>query len=987
MSALWIRALGPLDVMLGGEHISVGGTKQRIVLACLALRANSVVTTDTLVDALWADSPPSKPGPQLQVYVANLRHALEPARLKGVASNRLVGRAGGYVLTATGQELDLLQFRERVEAAEAAVAAGDIAEGAECLREAVELFTDPIFPDLADIPQLRAELDKLEETRLNTHQDLIEVELALGRHTELVGEIQALLSEHPYRERLWEQGVLALYRSGRQAEALAACRKAYRVFTQDLGIGPGPQLRDLENLVLRQDPSLAAPARTNHRRHRQRIDNLPAEHTALLGRDAEVDEVCALFATEGCRLLTITGPGGTGKTRLALAAAARLGEGMPDGVCWVDLAPLSDVPQVPPAIASALGLEDWTGADPLGTTTNFLRSRRLLLVLDNFEHLVEAWTVVADLLSVAPELRILVTSRQPLRIRAEYEYDLAPLALPRLDPPLPLPVLAQVPAVQLFLTRSRAVRPLFELGTGNAFTVARICHRLDGLPLAIELAAAQLRERDEQALLHDLEASLSTLRGDLRDLPDRQRTLSATIAWSYRLLSEAERTVLERLGVFAADPSVEAVRSVLDGACDPDEVDALLTALSRHSLLHRYKDDSGIGRASLLQAIREFARNRLELSDQAATTQQRHAEYYLRVVEELGPRLWGLNQVDAFHRLRADGADLRKSLLWACSPDGSQDMALRLVGGLWHYWEMVEDLSEPYGLALKLLSETPSAPPELRAPALSGTATLGWILGRIAEATKLHGEARQAFTAAGNAQGVAWSTLCLAVQAMERSDNASAERLAEQALAMPQASARTRVAALICLSRLAFYAGRYARAFDLCTETVHLARTLGDRQLLGMALTNLAESTEQKGDFETAEELLLEALTATLDLGAQANIVGYLESLAGIYVHQNRIELAIRMLAAANAFRSDRSHPISAPELRLVESLLADARTKAGPISFGLAWAAGQRLTLAQAVQEVLPSGAGKNDEPGLTQPGSPVILSSDLPVSAAPWT
>lgn len=985
MSALWIRALGPLDVMLGGEHISVGGTKQRIVLACLALRANSVVTADTLVDALWADSPPSKPGPQLQVYIANLRHALEPARTKGAASHRLIGRAGGYLLSATEQELDMLQFRERVKSAEAAVEAGDIAEGAECLREAVELFTDPIFPDLADVPPLRPELDKLEETRLNTHQDLIEVELALGRHAELIGEIQVLLAGHPYRERLWAQFVLALYRCGRQAEALAACRKAYRVFSHELGIDPGPQLKDLESLVLRQDPSLAAPARANHGRRRQRIDNLPAEHTALLGRDAELEEVCALFAMEGCRLLTITGPGGTGKTRLALATAGRLGAGMPDGVCWVDLAPLSDVPQVPLAIASALGLEDWTGSDPLGTTLNFLRSRRLLLVLDNFEHLVEAWTVVADLLSAAPELRILVTSRQPLRIRAEYEYDLAPLALPQLDPPLPLPALAQVPAVQLFITRSRAVRPLFELGPGNAFTVARICHRLDGLPLAIELAAAQLRERDEQALLHDLEASLSTLRGDLRDLPDRQRTLSAAIAWSYRLLSPAERTLLERLGVFAADPSVEAVRSVLDGACDPDEVDMLLTALSRHSLLHRYKDESGIGRASLLQTIREFARDRLELSDQAASTQQRHAEYYLRLVEELGPRLWGLNQVDAFHRLRADGADLRKSLVWACGPEGSRDMALRLVGGLWHYWQMVEDLSEPCGVALKLLSETPSAPAELRAPALSGTATLCWILGRSAEAARLHEEALQAFTAAGNAQGVAWSTLCLAVQAMDRNDSAAAQRLAEQAFAMPQASAATRAGALICLSRMEFYVGRHAHALDLCKEALRLARVLGDRLFLGIALTNLAESMEQMGDFSTAEELLLEALTATLDLGAQANIAGYLESLGGIFIHQDRIELAVRVLGAANAYRNDRSYPLSAPELRIVESMLADARTKAGPIRFGLAWAAGQGLTLAQAVQEVLPPGSGRTDEPEITQPGSRAILSSDVPL-AAPW-
>ncbi|WP_461171987.1 winged helix-turn-helix domain-containing protein [Arthrobacter sp. Z1-9] len=986
MSALWIRALGPLDVVAGGEHISVGGTKQRIVLACLALRANTVVTTDTLIEALWADNPPTKPGPQLQVYVANLRQVLEPARPKGVASQRLVGRAGGYLLSVAEHELDLIRFREHVHSGEQAVEAGDLAEGAECLRQAVQLFTDPIFPDLADVPLLRAELDKLEETRLNTHQDMIEVELALGRHTELVGEVQSLLAEHPYREGLWAQLVLALYRSGRQVEALAACRKAHRVFTRELGIEPGSQLRDLENLVLQQDPSLAPPARDGHRRVRQRVDNLPSEQTILLGREAELEEIFALFITEGCRLLTVTGPGGTGKTRLALAVAGKLGEQMPDGVCWIDLAPLSDVPQVPAAIASALGLEDWAGSDPLGVIRSFLRPRRLLLVLDNFEHLDEAWPVVVDLLTSASDLRILITSRQPLRIRAEYEYDLAPLALPQLDPPVPLSLLNKVPAVQLFLARGRAVRPSFRLSSENASTVTRICHRLDGLPLAIELAAAQLRKRDEHALLHDLELSLSALPGELRDLPERQRTLSATITWSYQLLSEAERSLFDRLGVFAADPSFEAVQSILGNSSDADEAEALLTALSQHSLLRRYKDDAGIRRASMLQAIGEFARDRLDLIDEAATMRRRHAAFYLGVADDLGPQLWEFNQVDAFKRLRADGADVRKALVWACGPEGSKDMALRLVGQLSHYWEMTEDLSEPCDLALKLLSDTSGAKPELRAPALSGTATLCWILGRNAEATKLHEEALQAFTQAGNDQGVAWATVCLAVQAMDRNDNTTAERLAARAVTMPEASARTRIAALICMSRLAFYAGRYSRALDLCKESAVLARSLGDRLAMGVALTNLAESTEQIGDYDTAEELLLEALIATLDLGAEANIVGYLESLAGIYVHQDRNELAVRVLAAADAYRNERSHPLTAPELRLIESLLATARTQAGPIRFGLAWAGGQSLTIAQAVQEILQSSPPSNQE-AAAQLRSQAVLAGESTVSAAPWT
>ncbi|BAS07809.1 transcriptional regulatory protein EmbR [Arthrobacter sp. Hiyo4] len=297
-----------------------------------------MVTSDFLIEALWAGNPPAKPGPQLQVYVANLRRALDPDRSKDVTSHWLSSRPGGYMLTVAQDELDLLRFREQVAVGELAVQAGDLAGGAESLRLAVELFSGPAFPDLADMELFQPELDELRESRLDANQDLIDVELALGRHGILVGELQQLVSRHPYRERLWASLVLALYRSDRQADALAACRKARSIFVEELGIDPGARLQELEGQVLRQDASLAAPAADGHRRIRQRLNNLPAELTPLVGRDAELAELCSLYRSERCRLVTITGAGGTGKTRLALAAAAQLGEQMADGVGWVNLA-------------------------------------------------------------------------------------------------------------------------------------------------------------------------------------------------------------------------------------------------------------------------------------------------------------------------------------------------------------------------------------------------------------------------------------------------------------------------------------------------------------------------------------------------------------------------------------------------------------------------------------------------------------------------
>lgn len=987
MSALWIRALGALEVVVGAAPVAVGAAQQRIVLECLALRANSVVTSDFLVEAVWADHPPAKPGPQLQVYIANLRRMLDPDRSKGVASQRLASRSGGYVLNVAEDELDLLRFRALVAAGEFAVQAADLAAGADCLREAVELFRGPAFPDLVDIELFRPGLDELEESRLDVYQDLIEVELALGRHGTLVGELQSLVARQPYRERLWASLVLALYRSDRQAEALAACRDARHVLTEELGIDPGPRLRLLERSVLQQDASLAAPALDGHRRIRQRLDNLPAELTPLVGREVELDELCSLYVAEGCRLVTMTGPGGTGKTRLALAAAGRLGGRMPDGVCWVNLAPLTQSQQVAAAVAAALGLEDRAGADPLTLVTGFLRSRRLLLVLDNFEHLEEAWPVVLDMLTAAPELRILTTSRRPLGLRVEYEYELAPLALPPLDPPMPLHLLQDVPAVKLFLTRGRAVRQRWNVNSDNAAVVARLCRRLDGLPLAIELAAAQLRHRSEIALLEELEITFAALPAAFRDLPDRQRTLTATIAWSYELLGEAERRFFDQLGVFAADPTVAAVTRINGSAPDAEAVsEDLLTALGRHSLLRRYTDPVGASRVSMLQSIREFARDHLTSSGDASAVRHRHAEFYLSLAEAVSPRLWGQDQVDAFRLLHADAPDLRGALLWSTGPDGSTDLALGLVGHLWHYWELTGDVAEQCEIALKLVAGTPHAPPSLKAPALSGTATLCWTLGHTDEASDLHQRALQAFHGAGNNQGAAWTTMCLAVQAAVSNDTVTAQRLAAEAISMPDASPRTRSGALTVMDRLAFYGGDNAKALDLSRQSAELARRLGDRWLLGIALVNLAECTEQTGDYDTAERLLLEAVGAALELGAQGHVEGFLESLAGVYVAQHRVEQAVRVLAAADAHRTDRGLPLYPAEQRRIESIITNARTEAGPVRFGLAWAGGQTLTVTQVLHEVLHTKReGRQREPvtGQRAPGVPAARA----LSAAPWS
>lgn len=989
MSALWIRALGPLQVIVDGVQIPVSSRNLRVVLECLALRANSVVAADFLAEVIWDGHPPAHPGPQLQVYAANLRNMLEPNRPKGVGSHRLASKPGGYLLAVADDELDLLQFRAHLAAGERAVEAGELASGAVRLRQALELFECPVFPDLADIELLVPDLEEVEEARLYTYQDLFDVELALGRHANVVGELQRLVAQHPFRERLWASLVLALYRSDRQADALAACRAARKTFAAELGIDPGVRLRELEAQVLRQDPSLEPPIVEGRQRTRPRLNNLPAALTPMVGRDAELGEVCSLYRSEGCRLVTVTGAGGTGKTRLAMAAASRLGERMPDGAGWVNLSPLTQAEQVPGAITAALGLEAPAGEDPLKIASQFLQARSLLLVLDNFEHLENAWPVVLDLLTAAPELRVLTTSRRRLGLRPEYEFELAPLELPPLDPPLPLGQLQEVPAMKLLLNRGRVARPRFSVDPGNAAVLTRLCHRLDGLPLAIELAAAQLRQLTEHDLLADLEVSLAALPATFRDLPDRQRTLTATMEWSYLLLAEPERLLFVKLGVFANDPTREAIDAVRgplpSGEPSTEEV---LSALADHSLLRRYTDQAGRQRVSLLQSIREFARDRLALLPAEPEVRRRHAEHYVALAEAVCPLLWGQDQVDAFRTLHSDALDLRAALLWAAGPDGSTELGLRLVGQLWHYWELTGDFAEQQRAAVELVKEAPDAPPALRGPALSGAATLSWALGGYDQAADLHGLALRAFDETANASAIAWTTMCLAVQAAYLGDRAAAERLAAKALSSPSASHRTRLYARILLSRIAFHAGEHARAMELSQQCVDLSRPLGDRSLLGVVLTNLADCKEQAGSYDEAERLLLEAIDASLVLGAHGNLAAFLESLAGVYAGQKRLEFAIRLLAAADAYRRDHVRPLDVEEEMRVAALTARVRAEAGPIRFGLAWAGGRSLTIRQAVDEVLQGARYTGLPPGaVPEPEGPSPSTRESVVDPAPWS
>jgi predicted ATPase/DNA-binding SARP family transcriptional activator len=961
-----IRVLGRLEVLVDGAPIRLGGIKQRIVLAMLALRANSEVSRDALIEALWADQPPDRPTGVLQVYVANLRRLLRSS-VGGADQGcpEIVSHAAGYSLKARPQELDLLEFRRCIHFADEGANRGDLVAAAEALRRAGHLVKGEPFPDLAEVGACRAELADLEESRLRAVEDLFEIELALGRHAAVVDEAQLMVVRHPFRERLWASLVVGLYRCERQADALTACRRARRLFRDELGLDPGEALQQVEQEVLRHDPALRAPVPISRRRRHSSFDNLPTPVTPMVGREAELDDVVSLLADSDTRLVTVTGAGGIGKTRFALAVSQRAESSLPDGVCWVDLADVGDAALVPMVIAAALGVGERAGADPLEIASAFLRNRHLLLVLDNFEQVDAAWPVVVQLLGSAGELRILVTSRWALQIRGEHELELQPLELPPADDKLVGPDLARIEAVQLFVDRGRAVSREFALTYDNARVISRICQGLDGLPLALELAAAQLRRRSAEAVLELLNAGVGKLPATIRDLPARQQTLHATIAWSCRLLDEPVRDLFEQLGVFAGSPTLEAIEAIcVTSRSQAGDLAGRAAALVDHNLLRNGHDPREVPRYSMLQSIREFAREAMATRRDATDLRRRHAEHFLNISEMFGPQLSGPAQGSAFGRLKADGAELRAALVWAAGPDGSLELALRLIGCLWHFWELVGDVDEPGRIAETVITRLSDQPAHMAGPALSGAATLSWLRGRTTEAAALHGRALQAFDDAGEQEGVAWSNVCLAVQANEQGDFANARQFAKTALAHRGASHRTEACACVALGYIAVHEADYANAEAWHRRSVDLARQAGDRWLLGLTLVNLADCRERSHDYANAEALLRDALTTSAETGGGVLSTACVESFAAVEQARGHSENAIQLLAAAATYRTDTALPLNSQERQRIDAVLAQAHIAVGAIRFAIKWAAGTTMTLSEAADKVLGSAA---DDDGIT--------------------
>ncbi len=815
------RVLGALEVSDGsGAPVSLRSAKQRRLLAALLVRAGHAVSADRLAEVLWGDEQPADPAGAMQTFVSRLRAALRSA-----GAGEIVTRPGGYLLEIKAGDLDAAVFARLATEAHAVQDERPLMAAA-LLDEALGLWRGPPYMEFAGEEFVEAESARLDGLRLTAEGDRVEVMLALGRHDEAVRFAEELIAEDPLRERPRAQLMLARYRAGRTAEALETYRDYRGQLAAALGLDPSPELRDLEAAIIRQDPRLAPTAPSS-------LGNLPLEVVDLVGRSE--DAAWAAVELARGRLVTFTGTGGVGKTSLALRVAWETARGYPDGVWWCELAPVTE-DGVTDALVAVLGIRPREGVNPTERVVEYLRPKHLLLVLDNCEHVLdEAARLASAIVRGCPRVTVLATSRAPLGLASERVLAVSPLAVPPQaagDPEM----VGGVPSVALFVERAAAASPSFRLTPGNAEAVSELCRRLDGLPLALELAAGRTRSMTPAEIVDRLGGRLRFLRTATRAGTARHRTLQAVIDWSYDLLDGRHRQVFCRLSVFAGPFTLDAAASV---AGEGSDVASEVADLVDRSMLVAHLSQPP-ARYTLLETLRAYGRERL--AEQSRCVEAAHARYHVELAEAAGQGLLGPDERAATETIASCFDDLRAAHRWAVEHD--LDLALRLSSAL-HWYVDSWGPSEVAAWAERAVAAASGRTHPLLPVALASAATGARDRGNLVEAARL---AHRGMEAAGDpADPVCrYARYVLADVAMfegrldeSECSYAEAARLAERA-----GDTWTLAYAVVTQACPAAYRGDERTAIALADRARALAAEIGNSTLQAWA------------DYATAEALL-----------------------------------------------------------------------------------------------------------------------------------
>jgi predicted ATPase/DNA-binding SARP family transcriptional activator len=1105
-AAMEFRMLGPLEVRRGDQAPALGGAKQRALLAVLLIEANHVVGLERLAELLWRGEPPATSDHIIEVYVSQLRRALEPA---GAPYRVLVRKPSGYMLQVGPGELDADEFHKLVEAARSA--APEQAEAK--LTKALGMWRGAALADFAGEPFALSEAARLNELRLHAREELIDVGLALGRHGSLIGELRALVEDHPLRERLCGQLMLALYRSGRQAEASDVYQRTRQRLVDELGMEPGPDLQVLLRRILKQDSGLAAapgapalatlPSGTvtflltdvegstrlwdrnpaamreamvghddllgrlvathggvqvesgregdsvlaaftrasdaiecavgmqreraarawpegadlhirvainsgeaelrgghyygpavyrcarllatgfgdqvlltqaardlavdalpegvglrdlgSHRlRDLERPEhvfqvigpglraefpplksmdprrhNLPVSPTGFVGRGPELAAIKEQLGAN--RLVTLTGAGGTGKTRLALQAAAELIDGFGDGVWLVELASLSEPELVAQTAAETLGVREEAGRPILKTLCEWLREKTMLLLLDNCEHMVPAVVGLADrLLRECPDVRLLITSRAALRVNGEAILRIGPL--PESD------------AVVLFTNRSSAAQPAFRLTEDNAGSVVEICRRVEGIPLAIELAAGRARMMTPAEILARLQESFGVLAGGSRSADARHETLKAAMDWSYWLLNVEEQRLFRQLAVFTGGFTLEAAESVGGGASAGGVLE-LVAQLVDKSLVTPQEAEDRTTRYSVLETVREYARARLMEHGELEAAQGRHAAYFAQLVEVVHTRITGPERNKWLQTLGADVDNLR-SVFEISIVDPQTTLAL--AAGLAEFWEARGEYSEGRARLDAALARSPE-PSKTRSVALQGAGLLAWAQGDQPVASDYTHKALALSRALDYTEGEARCLQQLGQIAVQSEDFAAAGKYLAEALEIATRHDYGQIQAY-CEWRLglvAWFSKDVVRATVHFQTSLDLSRRCGDVETEAMALLMLGNISIRENRLDEAKSHLHDSLEIQRLEGSSRSIANLIESLAAVAIEEGQTDRALRLGGAAEGLRKRVQVVSTSPLHREISRRLEPARQGSGAQQ---AWLAGAAMSREEAI-------------------------------------
>jgi len=1003
-SALRVRTLGGFAAWQGDQPIPAATWRRRKVLAlftCLLSMPEHRVHREQVGEWLWPEARPAVATRNLHATLHLLRAVLDGP---GAVSSTV--RLDGDVLELQPRGgVAAVAWLDAAGFAHAASAALGGVDQAAC-RTALVLYSGDYLPDDLYDDWVVSRREELRQQ----HQALL---LHLARLSGVAGDpdeaercLRAALAGDSCQEDAAGPLMGLLAAQGRRTDALRVYQALATALELELGLAPDGEIEALRARLLAQEALPLAAAQPPRGDPVAAPGNLPASLTSFVGRSWEQREVARLLSAT--RLLTLTGPGGCGKTRLALEVARGQADASPDGVWLVELAALGDAALVPRAVAAALGVKEQAGYTAQDTLTTFLRPRHLLLALDNCEHVGGAGAaLITALLSACPHLWVLATSREALGITGETLWRVPPLAVPPSGTPAAPETLLRYEAVRLFVERARSRQPAFTLTEDTAGAVMQVCRRLDGLPLALELAAARLAMLSVAAVAARLDDCFGLLTGGSRTALPRQQTLRATMEWSFGLLTEGEQRLLPRLAVFAGGCTLEAAEHVAGDAPRgaPAVVD-LLGGLVAKSLVG-LEDQGGLGRYRLLETVRHYAGERLQAAGETDTVRGRHLEWCLELAEQAASELQGAERKAWLQRLEDEHDNLRAALRWARQ---TQQIApgLRLAGALWRFWWAHGYLSEgrewletllaahvsPGGPAGDAGGGTPDS--ALRARALTAAAVLASEQGDYDRAVTLSERGAQIYRHLGDKVGVVSALGVLGTVAMRRADYPSATALYQECLDVRRDLGDRRGMAIL-LNNLAIVARHQddsPRAADLFTESLTLKRALGDKHGIALALLNLGEVAldqcdypraaavieeslallrEQEdrwtiplalnnlgdvaryqGDLERATALYTQSLTLYREMGNDADVGECLEGLAGVADAQGQAQRAARLLGATAALRATLRVPLPVADRAANERLVAATREALGDAAFGAAWAAGQALPLEQVIAEAL---------------------------------